>query len=628
MKQLVTTPDELSEIVGYFSERDAFAFDVETTGPSREVAAVNQVVWITLATQGHTAVIPMGHPNGYRLLRKASRRKNKKTGTWEHLPVLFDEPPKQLRPSQVFDALEPLFFSDRLKIGHNLPFDLLSIAKYYGGRYAPPPYGDTIVGAWMLDENRLLGLKKLVLARYGLDYDKDDVGKCIERHTFGDVADYTWMDGRNTWLLWRTYAPLIEAEGLMDVWELEMDVLHCLLHMQSAGAPVDITALERLREQLRREIGVAEAEVYRAAGKIFNISSVKQKQAVLYDSTEQGLTPRKRTKTGAPSTDADALAAYRGKNTVVDAILAYQELDKIHSTYVEGYLGNEEKPSRIFNGKIYPSYRQYGTVTGRLSCSDPNVQNWPRSATRWGTELRNIILPPDDYLLLVADYSQIEQRLAAHFAGPGALWQGFWDGIDAHTATAALVFGVPPEGVTKDMRQVAKAIAFAINYGAGPEKVASMCSTSVTRAKKILATHEREFPEIYRYKAKLLRTVRSRRPVPYLRTLLGRKRRLPDLLSRVPAQRSKAERQVVNSHIQGSQADMTKLAMARLHKGLLPGMQILLTVHDEIAALCPADIAEEGAAILQNAMAGEEMQLLSVPVTTEVKICKRWSEAK
>ncbi|MGW5818436.1 DNA polymerase [Streptomyces noursei] len=627
MHQLVTTTDQLHDVIAYFEGRDGFAFDVETVGPHRGVPAVNEVTWLSLSTDGACSVIPLGHPNGYNLLRKATRRKNKQTGEWEHLPALFDEPPKQLRPSQVFGALENLFFSDRVKVAHNAPFDLLSVAKYFPGRgFPPPPYGDTIVAAWLLDENRLLGLKPLDRERYGLDYDHDNTGKCVEKHPFGQVQEYAWLDGRTTWLHWKDMRPKITAEGLDDMWALEMDVLHCLLHM-GRGVPIDIHALRELRTRLRAEMEHAEAEVYRAAGKVFNINSTPQKQKILYE--EQGLKPRKLTKKGAPSTDAEALEPYKGRNNFVSALLGYQDVSKILSTYVEGYLGDgEEKPTQIFNGRIYPMLKQYGTVTGRFSASTPNIQNWPRADTEWGKAIRDLVDPLPGFVLLVADYAQIEQRILAHFAGKGALWQGFWDGVDAHTATAAAVFGVAPEDVTKQMRQVAKAIAFAINYGAGPQKVADMSHTTLRRAKQILATHEKQFPEVYAYKRKLLRTVRSRRPEPYLRTLLGRKRRLPDLLSYDRGLRAKAERQVVNSHIQGSNADITKLALVRLHKSLLPDMQILLTVHDEIAAMCPADIAEEGAKVLHEAMAGEGMQLLSVPVTTDVKICHRWSEAK
>jgi DNA polymerase I-like protein with 3'-5' exonuclease and polymerase domains len=633
LPKVITTRRQLKEAVAYIGDRDAFAFDVESTGDQRGVPALNRVTWISLATRGGATVIPMGHPNGYQVLSKATRRKDRGTGKFVQVPAEFSAPPQQLQPGEVFEELAPLFFSERTKIAHNAVFDLVSVTKYFGGQTPPPPYGDSIVAAWLVNENRpALGLKPLVEARYGLRYDKENVGRCVEKHPFGIVADYAWMDAWTTWLLYRHLRPQITAVGLESIWELEMGVLESLLPMQAGGAPVDVTALERLRDDLRQRIVGAEAEVYRAAGQVFNLASNPQRQQILYGPRPagQGLRPKKATKGGAASTDAQALETYKGKNPVVDTLLEYQELSKIFNTYVEGYLGNaaEGKPSRIYGGKIYPSFAQYGTVTGRFSSHNPNIQNWPRSDTPIGKAIRDIIQPAPGFTLLVADYAQIELRILAHFAGRGALWQGFWDGLDAHVATAAAIFGIAPEDVDKAARQIAKGIAFAILYGAGAQKLADMAHISLRQAAHFMKVHERAFPEIYAYKADILRTAKRRAPVPHIKTLLGRYRRLPDLRSPIEGLRKRAERQVVNSHIQGTNADITKLSMVRFNKARLPGMQMLLTVHDELAVLCPKDIAEEGAAILFDAMAGPEMQLLTVPLTTEVKIVDRWSEAK
>lgn len=630
LPQVITSRVQLKEAVAFFSDRDAFAFDIESTGDTRGVPALNRITWISLATTGGATVIPMGHPNGYDLISKATRRKNRETGKFTPIPARFSPPPDQLTPVEVFDELRPLFFSPATKIAHNATFDFVSVAKYFGGQFPPPPYGDTIVAAWLVDENRpSLSLKNLVEARYGLKYDHEGVGKCVENHAFGKVADYAWLDAWTTWLLWKHLRPRITWEGLEDTWNLEMRVLDCLLHMQQPGVPIDVAALHKLRNELRAQIVVAEAEVYRAAGRVFDLGSVPQKQKILYGAPPQGqgLKPRKATPGGAPSTDAKALASYKGKNQVVDRILDYQELSKINSTYVESYLGDPEqgKPSKIYDGKIYPSFAQYGTVTGRFSSFSPNVQNWPRSDTDLGKAIRDLILCPPGFRLLVADYAQIELRILAHMAGRGALWQGFWDGLDAHVATAAAVFGIPPEEVDRQARQIAKGIAFAILYGAGPDKLAEMAGVPLHKAKRFMAMHERAFPEIYRFKRDLLRKARRDLCVT---TLLGRKRRLPELRSMDHFLRKRAERQVVNSCIQGTNADITKFAMARLHESLLDGMQLLLTVHDELAVLCPEDIAEEGAQVLHEAMAGPDMQLLSVPLLTDVKIVSRWSEAK
>jgi DNA polymerase I-like protein with 3'-5' exonuclease and polymerase domains len=395
LPKVVTSRLQLREAAAHFADRDEFAFDIESSGDHRGVPAVNSISWLALASRGGATVIPMGHPNGYEVFSKATRRKDRATGKFIPVPARFSPPPDQLTPAEVFSELHPLFFSARTKIAHNAPFDLVSVAKYFDGEVPPPPYGDTIVAAWLLNENRpSLSLKNLTQARYKLTYDRENIGKCVEAHPFGTVADYAWMDAWTTWLHWQNLRPQITTQGLGGVWELEMGVLHCLLHMQSAGAPIDVAALEALRDDLRRRIIATEAQVYQAAGHVFNLASVPQKQKVLYGKPPygQGLKPKKATATGGASTDAQALATYKGKNRVVDRLLEYQELSKISSTYVEGYLGDAAagKPPLIFNGRIYPSFAQYGTVTGRFSCHRPNVQNWPRSDTELG-KVRHLV---------------------------------------------------------------------------------------------------------------------------------------------------------------------------------------------------------------------------------------------
>lgn len=638
---IITDEDRLKELVAYVLRQDAFAFDVETVGAQRNVPKVNEVTWISIATYGRTVIIPMGHPNGNRLISKARRQKNKETGQWVYYPAVFSAPPPQLSRELVFEILRPLFFGNGLvKIAHNATFDMLSIAKYYGGRYPDGPYGDTIVAAWLLNENRMLGLKMLVKARYGLDYDTENVGKCVEIHEFWKVAKYGWLDARMDWLLWRHYRSQLAAdEKLENVWNLEMRVLGCLLHMQSQGMHVDQEAMEALRVELRGRLVHVEAAVYQAAGTVFNLGSVPQKQALLYGPDGACLTPKKLTTGGLKkqqsskpltfkdySTDDDALKSHRG-HPLVDSILEYQELAKIKQTYLDGYLGTEEKPSIIFDGRVYPVFSQYGTVTGRFSGRSPNLQNIPARGDV-GKKIRDFFPAPPGHKLLIADYGQIELRILAHYCANGKLYQGFMDGLDAHTVTACAVFGVTPDKVTKEMRQVAKALAFAIIYGAGIEKVAAMAGISEKKAAAFLKTHEREFPEIYEFRDRLL-AVASAREIPHIRTLLGRFRRLPDLRSPVFKKRKAAERQLTNSVCQGGNADIIKLAMARLNEARPEWFQIHLTVHDELICSAPEEKAQEGAEILKWAMVGDGIQeLLRVPIITDVKICDRWSEGK
>jgi DNA polymerase I-like protein with 3'-5' exonuclease and polymerase domains len=391
----ILTREALDEAVEYFMQYDAFAFDVETMGDNRGVPTRNQVVWIALATYGRTIVIPMGHPNGNKLLRKATRKKNKVTGKFDPIPALYDEPPEQLRPSEVFDALKPLFFSDRIKIAHNATFDLISVTKYFG-EVPPPGYHCTMVLQWLLNENlRSKGLKEVTEKDYGVKYDHENVGRCIEAHPFWKVAHYSFMDTKYTWLRWVRLWEIMKRSDLMNVFRLEEDTLGVLLDMGLEGAPIDVARLEDLKVEMSDRLVDIEARIYRAAGQKFNINSTPQKAEVLWGSKDeggQGLKPKvltdggmKKDKAGRKleladySTSAEVLELYVG-NPVVDGILEYAEVNKLLGTYVLGYLGVEDDPKKPA-GSSTDDPRRPGavrTVTGRFSCREPNLQNIPR----------------------------------------------------------------------------------------------------------------------------------------------------------------------------------------------------------------------------------------------------------
>lgn len=645
---VVLTREHLDEVVEYFMTQPAFAFDVESMDgdepDTRGVPTQNKVVWMALATEGMAVTIPFGHPNGDVLLRKATRKKNKITGKFDPVPAVYNAPPPQLSPSEVFEALRPLFFSDKIKIAHNATFDLISCYKYYGQKI-PGPYHDTIVIQWLLNENlKSKGLKDLIERYFAVKYDHENVGRCIEAHPFSKVAHYAYMDAKYTWLLWKRLYPLLESAELSGVFQLEASVLSVLLDMGTAGAPVDVSALEALKKELSEELVRIEADIYRNAGQKFTIGSVPQKQKVLYGPKSeggQGLKPAKFTDKGAPSTDAESLEEHRG-NPLVDSLLEYQTVNKILGTYVLGYLGDgEKKPCRIYDGRIHSDLVQYGTVTGRFSSREPNLQNIPRpeeDPNALGSKIRGLFVAPEGYKMVVADYGQIEMVLLAHFCGHGALFDGIRNGLDPHSATAAVLMGMGVEEfmarkkagdpAIKAARQVAKGINFAVVYGAGPDKVASMAKITLKEAKRFLEIHQREFPEIYRLKEHIIATCKSRRP-PHIRTMSGRKRRLPTIFSDDRGMRGQAERQAVNSLIQGSAADLIKRAMIRLNESLPADMQLILSVHDELVTLTPEHRAEECVALVKEAMLGEGIQsLVSVPLSSDVVVCDRWSEGK
>lgn len=659
---VIFEPKVLREKVKYFLDQPRFVWDTETMGEFRGEPVANQVVWMSLATHGETFVIPMGHPNGNRMLERARKRKDPITKKFITTEARWEEPPQQMRPGEVFEILHPLFFHKEIEKGaHGGLFDFLTVEKYFGD-IPPGPYHDTIVLQWLLNENLaergMLGLKEITERIYKRRYDDEHVGRRVELHPFNRVARYAYMDAKYTWLHLNHFLPMIEEDDLQEVYRLEMEVFATLLEMGREGTLVDVEKMRELEVTLSARRTEIEGAIYRAAGKKFNLNSPKQKVDVLYGLKKegnQGLKPWKLTKGGFKkqqdgkeigkydySTDAESLEKYKD-NPVVSNLLSFQEVDRVLGTYIQGYLGDPEdpkKPTQIFNGRVYPDFVQFGTVTGRFSCRAPNLQNIPRPDTELGKEVRSLFIAGEGHKLVVADYGQIELVVLASFVGKGALYDGFLQGIDPHTMTAALVFQRDPhelqalvdsgDAEAKKMRQAAKAVNFAVVYGAGPDKVASMAGVSVSRAKGILDKHEREFPEIYRFKEQMFRVARSRKP-PHLRTISGRKRRVPSLMARDYKTKGRAERQIFNSLIQGSAADLIKYAMVDLNAALAREQagRLILTVHDELVTRCREEDAERCANIVREAMLGDGVQkLVDVPLSIDLKIVDKWAEAK
>lgn len=690
---IITTEEQLEEAVEYFMQYDAFAFDTEGMGPYSLIPKKTELTWISLATHGRAIAIPFGHPTGNTLLRKATRKKNPITKKFDPVPALYSPPPPQLRPSQVFAALRRLFFSDRRKIGANLPFDLVSIAKYYDGEIVPGPYSDVIVDQWLLDENfearvkslktgkyyfvPKKGLKELTENYFGVKYDTEEVGKDITKHLFKTVGKYAVLDAKYTWILDRFFRPRIAPADLEGTLAMEEKLIGVVSRMSAAGAPANAKRFAELRVEFQERVVKAQAAVYKAAGKKFDVGSVQQKQQILYGSKhsgDQGLKPIKLTPGGKKkrfngqeltirdySTDIESLEPH-ADNRVVQALVAHAEVDKLLG-YLNKYLGDPVKgtPCIIFDGHIYGQFKQYGTVTGRFSSSEPNLQNIPAHGED-GMRFREGFEAAPGWKVVVADYGQIELRVLAHYIGHGRLYDGFMAGIDAHTSTAAAVYGVRVELVTKEMRQTAKGLNFAVVFGAGPAKVAAMAGITIAEAKKFLKRHAELFPEIYRFIRGVVERCRSRE-TPHIRTMSGQFRRLPEITrtgalaaarrtfkgerytekqleSRAWGIQSKAERQAVNSLIQGSAAYLIKLAMIRVDEAFESDyaahgknsddrIQLVLTVHDELMAVAPDHRVEDAKKMLEEAMLGEVMQgLLRVPLESEVKAAQTWAGAK
>ena len=656
---IITTEEQLSALVDYYLKQDAFVFDVETMGDHRGDPRQNQVVWIAVATHNRVDVIPMGHPNGeylrteYPLLPSAQDRlikglplrpsdysKDERKAT-----KIFGEAPDQLTAGEVFKALKPLFFSDILKIGHNLKFDIQSVSKYIGA-LPYQPYACTLNAAFILDtrNSRHLGLDDCLKREFDYNMVKG-VGAQIEAHTFDDVATYAALDAEWTWKLWNKYAPRLEADNVHGVFKLEMDILHVISKMELHGAEIDVEALKILKANLELQLETTKADIYRLAGKAFNINSVPEKQKLLFSAKKdggRGLRPRVLTPKGvsnsengiAPvisdySVSEPALKAFQGKDALVDALLNYSDLNKLLTTYVIPYLGGDitrttsgkaktvAKKSLLLKGRIHTDFIQYGADTGRFSSRNPNLQNVPNPRTINGKAIRNLFVAPEGHQLVVADYSQIEPRILSSFSGDRVLCQNYIDGVDIYTTIGDTV-GVDRSG--------AKTLVLGMMYGIGPEKIATSIGVSGKEARDLLDSFGRKFPAISKYKRQVVAETRRRGPVPYALTYMNRRRYLPDLLSREMGKRASAERQAFNTVIQGSAADLIKLAMVRAD-GLLPdGAAMILTIHDELVTVAPKDIIEETAAAIREAMEG--IKALSIPMLADVKIVDKWGEAK
>jgi DNA polymerase-1 len=415
--------------------------------------------------------------------------------------------------------------------------------------------------------------------------------------------------------------------------------------MELRGADIDVKELEKLKANLDVQLETCKATIYRLSGKAFNINSVPEKQRLLYSPKKDGgrglrpkvLTPagQKRADEGQAPSVADysvaepALQAYAGKDMLVDALIEYSDLNKLLTTYVIPYLGGDitrtllgkskvtAKKSIMFKGRIHTDFVQYGAETGRFSSRNPNLQNVPAPHTTNGKAIRNLFVAPEGHSLVVADYSQIEPRVIASFSQDRIMCGAYLNGEDIYT-TIGNTMGVD--------RKAGKVLVLSLAYGVGPDKISESIGCSLAEARELLDEFIRKFPSVAKYKKQVIGESRRQAPIPYASTLLKRRRYLPDLRSNEVWKRSRAERQAFNTVIQGSAADLIKLAMIRANKMIPDRASLILTVHDELVTVTPTEIAEETAEQIRLAM--EDIKALNVPMLADITIVKRWGEAK
>jgi len=681
MPPIVTTVEQLDEIVQYVTDAGAFAYDVETKtvlerhpdmlkhlesdfeahiktlknkSPEiierahqnfeqkyKDAIAVNplrnEVFWIGIATFGKSWAIPMGHtvghllekeevgdgstvpPPGYRKLLKSGEESMAKARYIK--PAVYSEPPQQLSRPVVLERLRPIFFSDLIKVGHNIKFDARSISKYYNV-VTPGPYVDTMLLQHIVNENLMsYSLENLIENNYKQHkaYKKGGkLGKTVSDKTIDEAALYVHRDARWTWLLYTRLLHKVNAHAdLRQALQLDCSVLEVLMHMENEGIPVDAGNLTNLSKDLDNELqGVLESiSKYAPVG--FNPDSNKHKQTFLFSKKSEGglgLKPTKKTNKGAPSVDEESLKSIAHKHEVVEQLLKWQELKKLKSTYVDGLL------PKLYKDRLHPSFHLHRTATGRLSSSDPNLQNIPRDSS-----IRGLFVAPKGGTLLVADYDQIELRVMAMFSQDKRLLHTFANNEDIHTATASAVFKKKPEEVTSEERQIGKGVNFLTAYGGGSMKLARVTGITKEHAEDILSSYYKSFSELTAWKQDV---VSKGRRDGYVSTLYGRRRRLSDLSSQDSGLRSRAERQAVNAVVQGTAADLCKKAMVDVYKVIKDtSVKLLVQVHDELVASVNKEEINQILNPFVLAM-GDGTVLEHVPIKVSYEFANSWAEAK
>jgi len=541
------------------------------------------------------------------------------------LALAADRPP-QLALADVVFTLKPLLEDPAvLKVGQNLKFDLQVFAQH--GIHVSP-FDDTMLLSYVVD-NGLHGHGMDELSEKFLDHKTilyaDVCGSGKSQITFDQVpldqaTAYAAEDADVTLRLWHSFKPRLVAERMTTLYEtIERPIVPVIAQMESTGVMVDPGVLRQLSQSFAIRMNAFEREVMALAGCEFNIGSPKQLGEVLFD--KLGLPGGEKGKTGAYSTGAEVLEGLAEQgHAIAQKVLEWRMFAKLRSTYTEA-LPQAIDPR---TGRVHTAFSLVGTTTGRLSSSDPNLQNIP-IRTEEGRSIRRAFVAPIGHQLLSVDYSQIELRLVAHVAGIPALKQAFVDGIDIHAKTASEVFGVPLAEMTPELRRRAKAINFGIIYGISAFGLARQLGIAQGEASEYIKLYFARFPEL---KAYMESTKELCRAQGYVETLFGRRCHIPTIAEKNPARRAFAERQAINAPLQGTAADIIKRAMIRMNPALQAAglsARMVLQVHDELLFEVPEAQLQATAALVKQVMEGAAT--LSVPLTAEAGMAANWADA-
>jgi DNA polymerase I len=590
--RVVRNLDDLDVLVGELSEVDTFAFDTETTSTDPLRAKLVGLSFATVHRKGW--YVPVGHAEG-----------------------------EQLELDLVLKRLRPLLTDPHHgKVGHNLKYDYAVMASY--GIAVGGLVFDTMVAAYLANATgRNLSLSALALQKLHLEMIPIEalIGKgkaqiTMDQVDIDTVGTYAGEDAAVSLELKGVLQRELQENNLTELFnEVEMPLVRVLADMELIGVKLDTSVLERMSKEMGETIARLESRIYELAGRRFNINSTQQLGQLLF--VELKLPSGRRTKTGY-STDNEVLEGLRGKHEIVDQILEYRQLIKLRNTYVDALptLINPE------SGRVHTDFNQCVAATGRLSSSNPNLQNIPIRGDV-GRRIRRSFIPLEkDHVLLAADYSQIELRILASMSHDPRLMESFLSGEDVHRATASAVFGVPLSEVTPDQRRIAKVVNFGIIYGIGESRLAYETGITRMEAAEFIANYNRTYAGVKAF----MDDMRKRAALHgYVSTLLNRRRYIPEIHSTNPGIRTAAERAAINMPIQGTAADAIKIAMIRLDAELrkhFPDAHMVLQVHDELVFDVPVELVPEVSARVQDIM--EHALPLEVPLEVEMKLGEDW----
>ena len=601
----------------------------------------NDVFWIGIAISGRSWAIPMGHPNGeilipeergdgttvpppgYRSVLSSGKESMAKAKYF--IPATFTDPPAQLTQEEVFTALEPLFMDEKIvKVNQNIKFDVKSVAKYYGGELPKGRYIDTQVLMHIVNENLTsYSLTNIINEVFGFDpYHRDGkIGKTITTEPFSKAARYVHYDVRWAWLVYKRLFRYIQNNpSLLNATYLDMDSLSVLAQMEMNGIRVNKRELVKLGKALDLDINNTLLDISQYAPIGFSPDSNVHKAQLLFGKKSEGglgLKSKKETSKGKPSVDEDSLRSLQGKHPVVDLLMQYAEQKKMKSTYVEGLL------PLLHNGRLHPQFHLHRTATGRLSASDPNLQNIPRDG-----RVRGLFVADPGDSLVVADYSQIEMRIMAMYSQDKALLNIFQNNIDVHAGTASVILGKPPEDVTGEERTIyGKVPNFLMGYGGGPKRLVDATGGKLTleEAKVVVENYNKGYSGLTSWKKEVLLKASK---IGYVETMKGRRRRVAGLSSEDFAERARAERQAINAIVQGTASEICKEAMIKVSNLLeYPKCKLLVQVHDELVVSVPTEELSHWVPLIESSM-GNGNVIMGVELEVEAHYANSWAEAK